>query len=192
MLRFRLKFGMVLNESFIEQLLRGITDYILQTMEILFERFEFDCIALSDDYGSQKAMVISPDMWRRFIKPLLVEIYAFTRKNGRAVFHHSCGNISPIIGDMIDMGLDILHPIQPEAMDILQLKREFGTAISFCGGVSTQELLLNATLHQIRDEVKRLKEVMGKNGGYILEPGITLQADVPLKNVTAIIEEAQR
>ena len=92
---------------------------------------------------------------------------------------------------MIDVGLDILHPIQPEAMDILRLKREFGSTISFCGGVSEQELLLNTTPHQIRDEVKRLKEVMGKNGGYILEPGITLQADVPLKNVTAIIEEAQ-
>jgi uroporphyrinogen decarboxylase len=91
---------------------------------------------------------------------------------------------------MIDMGLDILHPIQPEAMDILELKREYGKELTFCGGLGTQELLPRGSPEQVRDEVKRLKREMGKGGGYILEPGITVQADVPLKNIVAMIEEA--
>jgi len=103
----------VLNPKFVEALLHGLTDYILQTMAILFERFEFEAIALSDDYGAQKAMIISPRDWRRFIRPCLAKIYGLAKSHGYVVFHHSCGHIVPIIGDMINIGLDILHPIQP-------------------------------------------------------------------------------
>ena len=91
---------------------------------------------------------------------------------------------------MIELGLDILHPIQPETMDPFELKREFGSEITFCGGLRTQDLLPRGTVREVRDEVNRLKEVMGKDGGYILEPGITLQADIPAKNLVAMIEEA--
>ena len=181
-----------LRTTFVQALLRGIADYVLRTMEILLERFEFDAIALSDDYGTQRAMLISPDHWRRLIRPLLAEIFALAKKHGRVAFLHSCGNIMPIVGDLIDIGLDILHPIQPEAMDILELKRRFGQALTFCGGLRTQDLLPTGTPQQIRDEVRRLKEDMGAGGGYILEPGITLQADVPLDNMLAMIEEAGR
>jgi uroporphyrinogen decarboxylase len=180
-----------LNPRFVEELLRGLTDYILQTMEILFARFTFDGVALSDDYGTQRGMLMSPAHWRRFIKPRLAEIYGLARTHGRTVFHHSCGNIVPIIGDLIDMGLDILHPIQPEAMDAARLKRQFGTHVTLCGGVRTQDLLPQGTPRQIRDEVRRLKAVMADGGGYILEPGITLQSDVPTENLLALIEEAR-
>jgi len=181
-----------LNPGFVERLLRGIADHVLRTMEILFERFEFDAVAVSDDYGAQKAMIMSPGDWRRLIKPLLAEIYGLAKKHGRYTFHHSCGNIRPIIGDMIDAGLDILHPIQPEAMDVYALKRDFGREVTFCGGLRTQDLLPRGTAGQIRDEVRKLKDVMGAGGGYILEPGITVQADVPLANMLAMIEEAKK
>ncbi|MGC8804459.1 MAG: uroporphyrinogen decarboxylase family protein, partial [Candidatus Ratteibacteria bacterium] len=82
------------------------------------------------------------------------------------------------------------HPIQPEAMDINYLKKEFGADLCFCGGIRTQDLLVKGTPEQVRDEVKRLKETMGKGGGYILEPGITIQADVPACNLFAMIDEA--
>ncbi len=97
----------------------------------------------------------------------------------------------PVIGDLIDMGLDILHPIQPEAMDVVELKRQFGAHVTLCGGVRTQDLLPQGTPWQIRDEVRRLKAVMADGGGYILEPGITLQSDVPTENLLALIEEAR-
>lgn len=181
-----------LNPKFVEELLRGLGDYVLQTMQILFEKCEFDAIAISDDYGTQNSLVMSPTDWRRLVKPCLREIYSMAHKHGRSVFHHSCGNNHPIMADFVDIGLDILHPIQPEAMDIFRLKREFGRHLSFCGGISTQKLLLHGSVDQVRAEVKRLKEQMGKGGGYILEPGITIQADVPLDNVIAMIEESRK
>jgi uroporphyrinogen decarboxylase len=180
----------VLNPVFVESLLEHITEYILETIAILVKRCDFECIAVSDDYGTQKGMLISPANWRKLMKRRLAKIYALAKKHGRAVFHHSCGNIGPIINDMIDIGLDILHPIQPEAMDILGLKKEYGADLSFCGGISTQRLLVSGSPGDIRQEVRRLKREMGRNGGYILEPGITIQADVPRDNLIAMIDEA--
>jgi uroporphyrinogen decarboxylase len=182
---------LALDAEFVETLLREITDYILRTLEILLARFEFDAIALSDDYGTQRAMMMSPAHWRRYLRPRVAEIYALAHKHGRIVFHHSCGHIEPIIGDLIDIGLDVLHPIQPEAMDVYRLKRQFGRRLSFWGGIRTQTLLPSGTPAQVRDEVRHLKQIMGEGGGYVLEPGITLQADVPLANLLAMIEEAR-
>jgi len=181
-----------INPAFVRELLRRLADYILQTMEILFARFEFDAIALSDDYGTQRSMLISPACWRALIRPLLFEIFSAAKRRGRFTFLHSCGNVEPIIPDLMDLGLDILHPIQPEAMDILALKRQFGRDLTFCGGLRTQDLLPRGTPDQIRDEVRRLKQTMGAGGGYILEPGITVQADVPLENMLAMIDEARK
>ena len=181
-----------LNPAFVHELLRSIADYILETMRILFEKFNFDAVFVSDDYGMQNSMMMSPESWREFVKPYLSEIYSFAKANGRAITHHSCGYIYPIIPDLIDIGLDILHPIQPEAMDIYALKREFGKDLTLNGGVNTQRLLPYGTESEIREEVKRLKDEMGKGGGYILEPGITILADVPQKNMIAMIDEAIR
>ena len=180
-----------LHPRFVRRLLEGIAAYILETMRILFERFAFDGIAVSDDYGGQAGMTISPESWRSLVKPFLGEIYAVARRGGRTVFHHSCGHILPIIPDLIEMGLDILHPIQPEAMDVLALKREFGRDLTFCGGLGTQSLLPRGDPNEVRQEVRRLKRELGRGGGYILEPGITVQADVPLPNLLAMIEEAR-
>lgn len=182
---------LALNRRFVEELLRGLTDYILQTMEILFSRFTFDGVFVSDDYGTQRGMLMSPAHWRQLIKPRLTEIYDLAKKHDKTILHHSCGDIRPIIGDMIDIGMDVLHPIQPEAMDVVQLKREFGSQLTFCGGIRTQDLLPYGTPQQVRDEVKYLKDVLGEGGGYILEPGITLQDDVPMANALALIDEAQ-
>jgi uroporphyrinogen decarboxylase len=182
---------LVLEPRFVEALLRSLTDYVLGTMTILLDRFPCDGIALSDDYGTQHGLLMSPEHWRRFIRPRVAEIYDLARRRGRTVFHHSCGNIVPIVADLVDLGLDVLHPIQPEAMDIAALKLEFGADLTLCGGVRTQDLLPMGTPAEVRAEVRRLKDLMGKGGGYILEPGITLQADVPLANLVAMIEEAR-
>jgi uroporphyrinogen decarboxylase len=175
----------------VERLLRGIADYVLETIQILCDRFDFEAIALSDDYGTQRALLMSPSQWRKFVKPMLTEIYALAKQNGRVVFQHSCGNVQEIIPDMIDIGMDILHPVQPEAMDPVELKKEFGQQITFCGGVGTQDLLPRGTEQQVRDEVERLKNELGSTGGFILEPGITIQADIPLSNLVAMIEQAR-
>ena len=182
---------LVLNPGFVDELLHCIAEYTLGTMEILFEKFEFDCIALSDDYGTQKSLLMSPADWRRFVKPHLVKIFEFAKSRGRTVFLHSDGNIYSIIGDLIDIGCDILHPVQPEVMDVFKLKREFGQDISFFGGIRTQDLLPRGTPEEIKNEVRKLKQVMGRGGGYIFSNGITIQADVPLDNLVAMIDEAR-
>lgn len=180
-----------MHPQFVKALLGGITDYILASMDILFQKFDFDGIALSDDYGTQHGLIMSPDMWREYIKPYLSEIYSKSRTHGRTILHHTCGDASMIIPDLIELGLDILHPVQPEAMDPLALKREFGQDLTLCGGVPTQTLLPFGTPDEIRNEVKKLKSQMGADGGYILGPGITLQADIPVENLAALIDEAR-
>jgi len=180
-----------LRPAFVQSLLHRIAWIVLETVGILVDRCEFEAVALSDDYGAQNAMLISPSDWRTLIKPHLARIYASAKERGRTVLHHSCGNVEPIVGDMIDIGLDILHPIQPEAMDIRRLKKKYGAHLTFCGGVPTQRLLASAPPQEVRREVGRLKKEMGRGGGYILEPGITLQADVPLENLVALIDEAR-
>ncbi len=187
----RLLLYVAMEPEFVDRLLRGIADYILRTMEICLERFEFDAVALSDDYGTQKSLIMSPASWRRFIKPRLAPIFARAKSAGRDVFLHSCGNVRAVVPDLIELGLDILHPIQPEAMDVLELKRTFGDRLTFCGGLGTQNVLVSATPDEVRDEVLRLKHELGRGGGYILEPGITIQADVPLENILAMIEAAR-
>ena len=181
----------ILNPAFVGELLEKIADYTIGTMKILFDRFDFDGIALSDDYGMQQSMMMSPESWRRFIKPQVARIYECAKSHGRIVFHHSDGAIYPIIGDLIDLGCDILHPVQPECMDIHALKREFGRHLTFCGGIRTQDLLPCGAPEDIRREVRKLKRELGRDGGYIFSNGITIQADVPLENMVALIEEAR-
>ena len=176
--------------GFVERLLRGIADYVLGGMEILSDRFEFEAVAVSDDYGSQKDLLMSPSDWRRFIRPLLEEIYGSARKHGRSVLHHSDGNICSIVGDLVEMGSDVLHPVQPEAMDVFRLKREFGDDLTLMGAMRTQDLLPSGTPEEIRNEVRRLKDRLGAGGGYIAGNGITIQEDVPLENMAAMIGEA--
>lgn len=187
----RLLVWVALEPDFVHALLRGIAGYILRTMDVLFGRFRFDGVGLSDDYGTQKSMLTSPAAWREFVRPRLAEIFARAKSAGRTVFLHSCGNVRAVVPDLVELGLDILHPIQPEALDVLELKREFGRGLTFCGGLGTQDLLVHAGPAEVRDEVLRLKREMGAGGGYILEPGITIQADVPLENMLALIDAAR-
>ncbi len=187
----RLLLYVALEPEFVTALLRHLTDHILRTMDILFAGFAFDGIALSDDYGTQQSMLISPDAWRKFVKPRLAEILERARAAAKTTFLHSCGNVRPIVADLVELGLDILHPIQPEALDIVELKREFGDVLTLCGGLGTQHLLVNGTPQEVSDEVRRLGREMGRDGGYILEPGITIQADVPLENILALIDAAR-
>ena len=183
---------LALNKSFVHELLEKLSDYILQTIEIIIESFDFEALSLSDDYGSQKSLQMSPKDWRNFLRPHLGKFISTAKENDKVMMLHSCGNVYEIIPDLIDIGLDILHPIQPEVMDIYRLKREFGKDLSFQGGLGTQVLLPRGNPDSIREEVRALKEKMGKGGGYILEPGITIQGDVPVENLMAMFEEAQK
>ncbi len=176
--------------GFVGELLDRIAEYNLGTLERIVT-FRPHAIFLSDDYGLQRSLMMSPADWRRLVKPRLARLLAAARRHGCRTMLHSCGRVTEIIPDLIEIGLDILHPIQPEAMDSAGLKREFGRDLTFCGGVNTQQLLPGGTPEQVRAEVRRLATGMGRGGGYILEPGITLQDDVPVANLVAVIEAAK-
>ncbi len=177
----------VAEPEFAHELLGRICAYNLQTLDRL-TAFCPDGVFISDDYGFQDRLMLRPETWRAVVLPHLRVLLQAARQRGLVTMLHSCGNVADIIPDLIADGLDILHPIQPEAMDIAELKREYGRDITFCGGISTQQLLPFGTPQQVRDEVRRTLEIMGKGGGYIAEPGITVQADVPLENLVALVE----
>jgi uroporphyrinogen decarboxylase len=179
-----------LNPLFVHDLLDNILKFLLGNVSQLVA-LGVDGIFLSDDYGHQHSLLMSPDHWREFIKPRLRELFARIRSEGLFTFLHSCGNISEIIPDLIEVGLDVLHPVQPEAMDITSLKAKYGDKLAFYGGISTQRTLPRGTPEEVEEEVRRTVKFMAKGGGYILAPGITLQHDVPLENILAFIRAAQ-
>jgi uroporphyrinogen decarboxylase len=146
---------------------------------------------LTHDDGEQESLLINPPDWRRLVRLHMAKIFAEARAAVRTTFLHSCGNVSEVVSDFVELGLDILHPIQPEAMDINGLKCKFDDALTLCGGLGTQDLLVNASPRKVCEEVRRLQQTMGSGGGYILEPGITIQADVPLVNIPTVIEAVE-
>lgn len=181
---------------FVHHLLERIMEYALATLDGLAQpegpsSSRPDAVFLSDDYGLQRSLMMSPKDWRHFIKPHLMTLIGEAHRHGCLVMLHSCGCVAEIIPDLIAIGLDILHPIQPEAMDIECLKCEYGRDITFCGGLNTQQLLPYGRPKEIKREVTRLGQEMGHGGGYILEPGITVQADVPVDNLIAAVEAAK-
>jgi uroporphyrinogen decarboxylase len=181
---------LLLHPEFVEALLDGLLECMLGTAEMLAE-LPIDAVFVSDDYGHQDRLAMRPELWRGFIKPRLAKLFGWAHDRRLRTMLHSCGCIEAIIPDLIEIGLDILHPIQPEAMDIFALKREYGADITFCGGISTQRLLPTGTPEQVRSEVLETKRRMAAGGGYILAPAITVQRDTPLENVLALVEAAQ-
>ena len=157
------------------------------------DRFAVDWLWTGDDVGSQRGMIMSPECWRERIKPLLAQIFAIGRSRGLWVAYHSCGAIRPIIPDLIEIGLDVLNPVQCNCpgMDPLELKAEFGTKLSFMGGVDTQHLLPNESPEKVYRETERLVEGMTTDGGgYILAASHAVPPETPTENIFAMYAAA--
>ena len=149
-----------------------------------------DIIGSGGDIGTQRGMMISPSLWRDYIKPYSTELISTFKKMGLFTFYHSCGSVIPVIEDFITMGLDILDPIQPKAygMQPDNLTRLFGGRLTFHGGIDEQELLPRGTPQDVRDEMHRVIEILGKNGGYIACPAHAIQPDTPVENIVALYD----
>ena len=176
--------------GFVEELMEGLEAVCLQVIERLLRDYgdQIDAIGLSDDYGTQRGLMISPDHWRRFIKPHLRRMYERIRGAGKFVYMHSCGHVLPVIADLIEVGGDILQPIQPEAMDVFEVKRRFGRDLCLMGGISTQRTLPYGTPEQIRAEVRRCLQDLGAGGGYVMAPAKAIMPGVPIENAAALID----
>ncbi len=151
-----------------------------------------DMIKIGDDLGMQNSLLISPKMYREIIKPFHADYISFIKARTKAkVFFHTDGDVYPLIPDFIEMGVDILNPIQTSAgkMSNLEgLKSQFGKNIVFCGGVDTGRVLPFGTPDEVRTEVKRIIDILGKDGGYMLASVHTVMSDVSPENVLAMVD----
>jgi uroporphyrinogen decarboxylase len=182
---------LVSEAPYVDILLNTIMDINLEIGKNLI-KLGADIIWAGDDFGSQQGMVISPDLWRQKFKPRIkILLEEFRRVNPDIkIAWHSCGSILEIIPDFIEIGLDILNPIQPLAMgmDPKNLKKTFGNDLIFFGGIDIQDLLPKAKPQQIKDEVKQIIDILGKDGGFIVAPAHNIQDDTPCENVIALFE----
>jgi uroporphyrinogen decarboxylase len=180
------------NEREVRRLLDVLADYLF-VITGEWGKLGVDAIFYTDDWGTQTSLMISPTMWRSFFKEHYRRVFAEAHRCGMDVMLHSCGNVTGIVSDLIDVGVDVLDPIQPGAMDIDELARRFGGRISFCGGIDIQNLLVSGSPQQIKDEVRRLIDTLGTpfGNGLIVAPANTVTPDVPLANFRALCEAAR-
>jgi uroporphyrinogen decarboxylase len=176
--------------SFVEELFDRITEFNLVITKRLCQ-YPIDAFHYGDDWGQQHGLIISPDLWRKLFKKRLKILYDAVHSAGFPVSIHSCGDITEIVPDLIEIGVNMITPLQAEALDFNFLKKEYGKDITFWGGVSTQRTLPYGTPDDVRAEIRERIRVLGKGGGYILAPSHELQKDVPLENMLAFIDEAQ-
>ena len=151
-------------------------------------------IQMGDDLGTQRGPQMSPDMYRSIIKPAHRQVYEYIKTHSDLyIFLHTCGSIYKLIPDLIEVGVDILNPVQISAVDMdpARLKREFGQDVVFWGGgANTQHVLPDATPEEVRRHVRELIEIFAPGGGYVFCQVHNIQANVPPENVVAMFEAA--
>lgn len=177
------------NRAFAKDLLDMIIRKNMVMLENIISCPEVDGVLLGSDWGSQKSLLMSPETWRELIAPGELREYKLLKSAGKDVWIHSCGNVEVIIPDLIEMGVDVLNPLQPECMDIYEIKRKYGDRLTFWGGISTQRTLPYGTPQQVRDETRAVIQAMSRNGGYIASPAQGIQDDVPVANMLALLDE---
>ena len=176
--------------EFAKKILDFITEKNLTFLEQIVRVPGIDGVLLGNDWGSQRDLLMSPTTWRTLLAPGAKREYDVIREAGLDVWVHSCGNIRQIIPDLVEMGVNVLNPVQPECMDIQELKDTFGDKMTFWGGISTQRTLPFGTPDEVEEETRRVTEAMSQNGGYLLAAAQGIQADVPFENLCRLIDTA--
>jgi uroporphyrinogen decarboxylase len=182
--------AMAADKDFVNTLLDRILQFNLTIIENACSR-NIDIFRFGDDWGCQRGLLMGPALWREFIKPRFKQMCQRVKSKGKFVMLHCCGKVDEIFPDLIECGLDIFNPFQPEVMDVFEMKARYGGKMSFYGGISIQRTLPFGTPAQVRDEVKKLIDIVGKNGGYIASPSHDIPADAKPENIAAMIEVLQ-
>jgi uroporphyrinogen decarboxylase len=189
--------NMVLYPDFCQALLRRITDLCKVLMGHFLDACGdlIDIIKIGDDLGTQNSLLISPKMYRQFLKPLHAEFITFIKERTAAkVFFHTDGDVFDLIPDFIEMGVDILNPIQTSAgrmSNLEELKRRYGTNMAFCGAIDTRTTLPHGTPEEVRQEVRRAMSALGPGGGYMVASVHTIMDDVPAQNILAMVDAVE-
>lgn len=183
------------NPEMAHALMRHMTDVAKATTALFLKEVGqyIDIYRVGDDLGIQDGTLISPGMFREVVKPYLAEYYAMIHNMTDArLMLHCCGSVSSIMEDLIEIGVDILNPVQVSAkdMDPGELKARFGDRLCFCGGIDTQQVLPRGTQEEVQEEVQRLIQELAPGGGYLLAAVHAIQPDVPPENVCTMFETA--
>lgn len=185
---------LVANEELCDALHEKILSYYKTLIDFIMSRIgdKIDIVKLADDMGTQTSLLMSPKTYRARIKPYQAELYSYIKKKyNKKILLHSCGSIRQIIGDLIEIGVDALNPVQISAanMEPESLKKEFGDKITFWGGgIDTQQVLPGATPEEVKEHVKRNISIFKPNGGYVFAPVHNIQFNVPIDNIVAMYE----
>jgi uroporphyrinogen decarboxylase len=179
---------LVIDPEFAGELLEQITEIQL----VLIQRFidlGVDGGYFGDDYGAQQNMLFSPRLWREMIKPRLARLFAPFRESRLPVMMHSDGQIAEILPDLVEIGLTAYNPVQPEVIDHAWLRGTFGERLAYYGGVSTQTVLPHGTPEEVHSAAHECVQTLAPNGtGLIIAPSHRMMLDIPLENVTAMLE----
>jgi uroporphyrinogen decarboxylase len=151
-----------------------------------------DMIKIGDDLGTQESLLMSPRMYRAVLKPIHKDYIAFIKSKTRAkVFFHTDGDVFNLMDDFIEIGVDILNPIQTAAgrmSNLEELKKRWGSQLTFCGAIDTQRILPFGTPAEVRDEVRRVIDILAPGGGYIITSVHTIMSEVPPENILAMVD----
>lgn len=183
---------LAMGEDYVDVLLDKVMQYPLD-MGLKFIDLGVDMVWLGDDIATQRNMMLSPAMWRQYFKPRYAALFAqFKRRNPNIkLCYHSCGNLQDVVDDLVEIGLDVLNPIQPMAMNPAEFKKRFGKKITMYGTMDVQKVLPFGTPAEVRGEVQSLVRDCAPGGGFILSPAHHIQSDTSVENVEAFYAAAR-
>ena len=187
---------MLVNPDLVHAMIKKIMvfykDCFRRTLEA--SKGKLDVFCFGDDFATQEGLMFSLDLWRLYFKEPMKELIDLIKTYDVYVAFHSCGAVRDVIPDFIEMGVDILFPIQPRAkgMEAASLKKDFGEKLVFYGGIDVQHILPFGSEDDVRNEVNRVVDILSRNGGYILASGHGIMSDVPPANVFAMYDEAKK
>jgi len=188
--------NLAMKPGVIEAALARIEEFILGFSRRMIEAaaVQADIFWFGDDFAGQSGLLLSPEHWRRLLKPVYRKVFDLAHGHGMKVWFHSCGSFRPVLPDLIDIGMDVWETVQVHlpGNEPHVLKSEYGRFITFYGGINSQETLPHGTPEQVREEVRDRIRVLGKDGGYICGSDHTIMPDVPFENVIAMIDEARK
>lgn len=178
---------LLLEPDFVNEMLDNVLEYKLAEAA-QYVAAGVDAVRIGDDWGLQNNLQISPELWRKFLKPRYSKLYSFYKSHNLPIIQHSCGAIIDIVPDLIEIGVDVLHPIQPLGMDLNKLMDISRGRLTLWGGIDTQHLLPFETPEKIREEVKRTKNLLGCGNRYIAAPSQEIMSNVPPENIYELIK----
>ncbi|NMB98190.1 MAG: hypothetical protein GYA02_16555 [Clostridiaceae bacterium] len=184
---------MIQNPEICEYILDKITERNLKRA-VAAAKAGVEIIKSGDDVANQRDLMFSPQLWRKFMKPRWAKVYKAAReiKPDIQIWYHSDGNIESIISELIEIGVTILNPVQPECMDPIAIKKQYGDKIVIDGTIGTQTTMPFGTVEDVKQVIKDRKEKLGYDGALILSPTHVLEPEVPIENFLAFVEECSR